>query len=233
MMQEVGNFNFKINFIPNGLEKYISFNIINELFFIDSFQFLSSSLDGLVRNLSENDFKYLSQEDNENNEDFENSTDHAYVESDVKVRGHCHITQKYRGSAHEDCNIKVKLNHKIHILFHNLKNFDSNFIMQEVGNFNFEINFIPNGLEKYTSFNINNKLIFIDSFQFLSSLLDGLVNTLSKNDLTYLSQESDGNVLDLVKLEGFYPYEYMRDFKKFKEELPSKQKLVIMNRTCS
>ena len=212
MMQEVGNFNFKINFIPNGWEKYISFNIINKLFFIDSFQFLSSSLDGLVRNLSENEFKYLSQEDNENNEDFENSTDHAYVESDVKVRGHCHITQKYRGFAHEDCNIKVKLNHKIHILFHNLKNYDSNFIMQEVGNFNFEINFIPNGLEKYTSFNINNKLIFIDSFQFLSSLLDGLVNTLSKNDLTYLSQESDSNVLDLVKLKGFYPYEYMRDF---------------------
>ena len=233
MMQEVGNFNFKINFIPNGLEKYISFNIINKLFFIDSFQFLSSSLDGLVRNLSENDFKYLSQEDNENNEDFENSTDHAYVESDDKVRGHCHITQKYRGSAHEDCNIKVKLNHKIHILFHNLKNYDSNFIMQEAGNFNFEINFIPNGLEKYTSFNIDNKLIFIDSFQFLSSLLDGLVNTLSKNDLTYLSQESDGNVLDLVKLKGFYPYEYMKDFEKFKEELPSKQKLVIMNRTCS
>ena len=63
--------------------------------------------------MSKNDFKYLSQEDNQNNEDFENSTDHAYVESDVKIRDHCHITEKCRGSAHENCNISVRLNHKI------------------------------------------------------------------------------------------------------------------------
>ena len=36
----------------------------------------------------------------------------AYVDSDVvKVRDHCHITGKYRSSAHRDCNIKDKLNH--------------------------------------------------------------------------------------------------------------------------
>ena len=39
-----------------------------------------------------------------------------------------------------------------------------------------------------------------------------------------MSQEFDKNVLDLVKQKGFYPYEYMSDFKKFKEELPSKEK---------
>ena len=39
----------------------------------------------------------------------------------------------------------------------------------------------------------------------------------------YLSQEFDDNILDLVKLKGFYPYEYMSDFKKFKEELPNKE----------
>ena len=38
--------------------------------------------------------------------------------------------------------------------------------MQELGKFIFKINFIPNGLEKYMNFNINDKLIFIDSFQF-------------------------------------------------------------------
>ena len=56
--------------------------------------------------------------------------------------------------------------------------------MQELGKFNFKINVIADGLEKYTSFNINNKLMFIDSFQFLSSLLDGLVKNLGKNDLS-------------------------------------------------
>ena len=38
------------------------FNINSKLIFIDSFQFLSSSLESLVKNLGEDDFKYLSQE---------------------------------------------------------------------------------------------------------------------------------------------------------------------------
>ena len=49
------------------------------------------------------------------------------------------------------------------------------------------------------SFNINNKLIFIDSFQFLSFSLDSLVENLSKDDFKYLSQEFDNNLLYLVK----------------------------------
>ena len=92
--------------------------------------------------------------------------------------------------------------------------------MHKLGKFIFKIS---NGLEKM-SFNINNKLIFIDSFQFLSSSLDSLVKTLCKNDFKYLSQKLDCNVLDLVKQKGFYPYEYMTDLGKFKEKLPSKQK---------
>ena len=51
---------------------------------------------------------------------------------DFKVRDHCHITGKYRDSAHRDCNIKVKLNHKIFIEFHNLYNYDSYRVMQEL-----------------------------------------------------------------------------------------------------
>ena len=50
-MQELGTFNLKINIIRNRLEKYMSCNINNKLVFIDSFQFLSSSLDSLVKNL--------------------------------------------------------------------------------------------------------------------------------------------------------------------------------------
>ena len=71
--------------------------------------------------------------------------------------------------------------------------------MQELGKLSFKINVIPNGLEKYMSFSINNKLGFIDSFQFLSSSLDSLVKNLDIGDFKYLSQEFDNNVLDLVK----------------------------------
>ena len=38
-----------------------------------------------------------------------------------------------------------------------------------------------------------------------------------------MCQEFDNNVLDLVKQKGFYPYEYMSDFEKFKEDLASKE----------
>ena len=44
--------------------------------------------------------------------------------------------------------------------FHNLKNYDSHLIMQELNKFNLKINVIPNGLEKFMSFSINNKLSF-------------------------------------------------------------------------
>ena len=70
------------------------------------------------------------------------------------------------------------------------------------------------------SFNINNKLVFIDSFQFLSSSLNNLVKNLGKDYFKNLSQEFDSDVLDLVKQKGFYPYEYMQ----FKEKFPSKEK---------
>ena len=60
IMQKLSKFNLKISVISNGLEKYLSFTISNKLRFIDSFQFLSSSLDSLVKNINEDDFKYLS-----------------------------------------------------------------------------------------------------------------------------------------------------------------------------
>ena len=95
--------------------------------------------------------------------------------------------------------------------------------MQELKKFNLKINVTPNLLEKYMSFRINNKLRFIDSFRFLTSSLDSLVKNLNKGDSKYLSQEFDNNVLDLVQQKGFYPYEYMSDFEKFKEQLANKE----------
>ena len=105
-------------------------------------------------------------------EDFENPTkcsicdnDYIYL-SDVKVKDHCQITGKYRGSAHRDCYINVKLNHKIPVVFHNRKNYDSHLIMQDLGKFSLKINVIPNGLEKYMSFSINNSYVLLIASNF-------------------------------------------------------------------
>ena len=100
--------------------------------------------------------------------------------------------------------------------------------MQELENFKLKISVIPNGVKKCMSFTINDKLSFIDSFQFLSSSWDSLVKTLNKDDFKYLSQEFDNNVLDLVKQKRFYPYEYMSSFEKFKEQLPRKEKFYCL-----
>ena len=75
--------------------------------------------------------------------------------------------------------------------------------MQELGKFNLVLDVIPNGLEKYMSFTINNKLSFIDSCQFVSSSSDSLVQNLKKYDFKCLIQEFDNNVSDLVSKKDF------------------------------
>ena len=144
----------------------------------------------------------------ENNENFNSFTkcwifDNGYVDNDDKIRDHCHIIERYRGSAYRDCNINLKLNRKIPIVFHHLKNYDSHLIMQELGKFNLKINVILNEVEKYMSFTINNILSFIGSFQYLSSSLDNLVGNLGKVDFKYLSQELVNKALNKLNQKGF------------------------------
>ena len=62
IIKEVSKSDVKVSVIPNELEKYMAFTINRNLVFIDSMQFMNSSLDSLVKNLSDNDFKCLSEE---------------------------------------------------------------------------------------------------------------------------------------------------------------------------
>ena len=51
------------------------------------------------------------------------------------VRDHCHITGKYRGAAHNACNLKLRLNPfttTIPVVFHNLRGYDSHLLMQAI-----------------------------------------------------------------------------------------------------
>ena len=62
IFKELSKFNVKISVIPNGLEKYMAFTINKKIVFIDSMQFMNSSLDKLVKNLNDKYFKYPSGE---------------------------------------------------------------------------------------------------------------------------------------------------------------------------
>ena len=81
----------------------------------------------------------------EDNEDFKNSNkcwicDNDYVNNDVKARDRFYITGKCRGPAHRDRNINLELNHKIPVVFRNLKSYNSKLFMQKLGKFKFKIN---------------------------------------------------------------------------------------------
>ena len=87
------------------------------------------------------------------------------------VRDHCHVTGKYRGAAHWFCNINLKISKKVPVIFHNLKGYDCHLIFKELSKFDCRVSVIPNGLEKYMSFSLNN-LVFIDSMLFINSSRD-------------------------------------------------------------
>ena len=61
IFKELNKFDCTVSVIPNGLEKYMSFTLNGNIAFIDSMLFLNSSLNRLVKNLSDKDFKYFSE----------------------------------------------------------------------------------------------------------------------------------------------------------------------------
>ena len=71
---------------------------------------------------------------------------------DEKVRDHCHVTGKFRGAAHCNCNINLHFTKKVPVIFHNLRGCDSHLIFNELDKFDVKISVIPNGLEKYMAF---------------------------------------------------------------------------------
>ena len=87
-----------------------------------------------------------------------------YKVDDEPVRDHCHVTGKYRGSAHQTCNLKLKISAekiKIPVVFHNLKGYDSHFIINKLGELikkgeDIPINVIAQNSEKYIAFYIGN-----------------------------------------------------------------------------
>ena len=136
-----------------------------------------------------------------------------FIVADNKVRDHCYITGKYRGSAYWSCIANLELTKKVLVIFYYLRGYDSNLIMQEIGKFEVKVSIIPNGLEKYTWI-----LQLINIWFLLTPCNLWILKNLLDNDFKYLSQEFSGDFLELVKQKGVYPYEYMDSLEKFSEE---------------
>ena len=154
----------------------------------------------------------------------------------IPVRDHCHITGKYRGSAHKTCNFRLQISAekiKIPVIFHNLKGYDGHLIIGGMGDIIREndlrgeeplnIDVIASNAEKYITFKIGKHLKFIDSYQFMASPLANLAKALPDNKYIYTSEAFSGEKLDLMKAKGVYPYDYMDSFQKFSQtQLPKR-----------
>ena len=130
-----------------------------------------------------------------------------------KVRDHCHYTGKYRGAAHNICNLRYKVPKEIPIVFHNGSIYDYHFIIKELVK-EFEGNFecLGENTEKYITFSvpikkkienkdleITYKIKFIDSYRFMASSLSKFVDNLSEG--IHNNKCSDGGSnLDYVKI---------------------------------
>ena len=161
-------------------------------------------------------------------------------ECNRKVRDHCHYTGLYRGAAHSFCNLKYSIPKYIPVVFHNLAGYDAHLFIRELSKYTSCIGAIAKNVEDCISFSINVEvgkyidkngiecvkeieLRFIDSFKFMSSSLDSLVNNLAKGELQFFGFESYNEIQHkLLIRKGIYPYEYVDSWDKFDEtSLPS------------
>ena len=111
-----------------------------------------------------------------------------------KVRDHCHYTGKYRGAAHNICNLRYKILKEIPVVFHNGSIYDYYFIIKElVKEFDGSFDCLGENTEKYITFSvpikkkienkdieITYKIKFIDSYRFMAISLSKLVDNLSE-----------------------------------------------------
>ena len=158
-----------------------------------------------------------------------------------RVRDHCHLTGKYRGAAHNKCNLQYRRPKFIPVVFHNLSGYDSHLFIKNLGVTEGNINCIPNNEEKYISFSkdivvgeytskndkvitIKQQLRFIDSFKFVASSLDKLVENLDKHCCVNTGKFYKGKQLSLLMRKGVYPYEYASSCARFDDkQLPPKE----------
>ena len=114
----------------------------------------------------------------------------------------------YRGAAHNSCNFQYSIHPKrwhLPVLFHNLKNYDSKFIVNAAREDHGPIRVIPTNMEKFMAFSIG-RLQFLDSFQFTQQSLDKLAKTMKEEDFVYTRRHfTDRTQFELMTKKGELP----------------------------
>ena len=160
-----------------------------------------------------------------------------------KVIDHCHLTGKYRGAAHNQCNLNYVIPKFYPVIFHNLSGYDTHMFIKDLAEVKGpleikglsetrgKISCISKTEEDYISFSktividifdkdgkkieIKRQIRFIDYFRFMGKSLSELAKNLTKHP--NLSRYFKGEQLELVKRKGVYPYDYMNCFERLAE----------------
>ena len=159
----------------------------------------------------------------EDEKDYKNNNICRFCEKEIlsdKNRDHCHLTGKYRGPAHNTCNINVRQADSIFIpfAFHNFSNYDCHMFFKRLIDLKkdkVKFKIIPKTNEEYITVKYG-CIRFFDSYRFLSESLDKLVKNLDENDFKILKEEFPDKWQYLNKKLA-YPYECfnnMNDYKK-------------------
>ena len=157
-----------------------------------------------------------------------------------KVRDHCHFTGKYRGAAHNKCNLNCRKPKVLPVIFHNLQGYDAHLFIKQLAKLEGKLECIPSTEEKYISFSkhievgefkdiggnvfpVTFEIRFIDSFKFLHTSLANLVSNLSPDDFHNTKHVFKSNT-SLLTRKGVYPYDYVSSLNKLSEtQLPPKE----------
>ena len=156
-----------------------------------------------------------------------------------KVRDHCHYTGKYRGAAHNICNLRYKILKEIPIVFHNGSTYDYHFILKTlVKEFDGNFECLGENTEKYITFSvplkkkienknieITYKIKFIDSFRFMSSSLSELVDNLAEvlhnnkcldceSCLDYIKTKNEKLILKCFNCKTYYEKDFDKELIK-------------------
>ena len=141
----------------------------------------------------------------------------SFNSKDPKVRDHCHYTGRYRAPAQSLCNLRYRISSYIPVVFYNLLSYDARLFSKELGKHSNDIGVIAKNKEDYITFSVDvevNKYIdkngeekdkkielqFIDSFKFMSSILDSLTDNLVHGDIKNCSASMITTNLNIIYL---------------------------------
>lgn len=144
--------------------------------------------------------------------------------------------EDFIGAAHNACNLRAKKPNFVPVFMHNLQGYDSHFIIPFLGLCE-DVTLIPSTTEKYISFTIKfkgcmTKIRFIDSYKFLPSSLETLVNILKNNKNQSLIEVfphmyriiNEEEKIELLTRKGVFPYNYFDSLERLTEtKLPVKK----------